>query len=91
MADLITALGYAEDVMKGIRGSAAAYDKFAGSINRGVMARLKRLAAKGVRPSKNKQLPTSLPRYEIIKQDEVLQGEADEVVEVLSITKENVA
>ena len=91
MADLITALGYAEDVMKGIRGSAAAYDKFAGSINRGVMARLKRLAAKGVRPSKNKQLPSNLPRYEITKADEVIQGEADEVVEVLSITKEDAA
>ena len=91
MADLITALGYAEDVMKGIRGSAAAYDKFAGSIIRGVMARLKRLAAKGVRPSKNKQLPSNLPRYEITKADEVIQGEADEVVEVLSITKEDAA
>jgi DNA recombination protein RmuC len=91
MADLIAALGHAEDVMKGIRGSANAYDKFAGSMNRGVMARLKRLAAKGVRPAKNKQLPGSLPRYEIIKQDEVLQGEADEVVEVLSLPKEDAA
>ncbi len=91
MGDLITALGYAEDVMKGIRGSATAYDKFAASLNRGVMARLKRLAAKGVRPAKNKQLPSNLPRYEITKADEVIQGEADEVVEVLSITKEDAA
>jgi len=91
MGDLITALGYAEDVMKGIRGSATAYDKFAASLNRGVMSRLKRLAAKGVRPAKNKQLPSNLPRYEITKADEVIQGEADEVVEVLSITKEDAA
>ena len=91
MADLITALGYAEDVMKGIRGSATAYDKFAASMNRGVMARLKRLAAKGVRPAKNKQLAGNLPRYEITRADEVIQGEAEEVAEVLSIAKGDAA
>jgi len=91
MADLVTTLSYAEDVIKGIRGSAVAYDKFAASMNRGVMARLKRLATKGVRPAKNKQLPGSLPRYEITKADEVIQGEADEVIEVLSLPKEDAA
>ncbi len=88
MADLITTLGYAEDVMKGVRQSATAYDKFAGSMNKFVMARLKRLAAKGVRPAKNKQLPGSLARYEITKADEVIQGEAEEVAEVLTLPKD---
>lgn len=91
MTDLIGALGHAEDVMKGIRGSANAYDKFAASLNRGVMARLKRLAAKGVKPAKNKQLPGALPRYEISKMDEVIQGEAEEVAEVLSLPKDAAA
>ena len=91
MADLITALGYAEDVMKGVRVSATAYDKFAASLNRGVMARLKRLAAKGVRPAKNKALPGALPRYEITKQDEIITGEAEEVGSVLSLPKEDAA
>lgn len=91
MADLSVALGYAEDVMKGVRTSAMAYDKFAASLNRGVMARLKRLAAKGVRPAKNKALPGNLPRYEITRQDDILQGEAEELVEVLSLTKEDAA
>lgn len=91
MADLATALGYADDVMKGVRTSATAYDKFAASMNRGVMARLKRLNAKGVRPAKNKQLPASLTRYEISKQDDVLQGEAEEVVSLVALTKEDAA
>jgi len=91
MADLITALGHAEDVMKGVRSSATAYDKFAASMNRGVMGRLKRLGAKGVRPAKNKQLPGNLPRYDITKQDEILQGEAEEVGTVLSLPKEDAA
>lgn len=91
MADLITTLGYAEDVMKGVRQSATAYDKFAASMNKFVMARLKRLAAKGVRPAKNKQLPGSLARYEITKVDEVIQGEAEEVAEILSLPKDTAA
>ena len=91
MADLSTALGYADDVMKGIRSSANAYDKFAASLNRGVMARIKRLAAKGVRPAKNKPLPVNLVRYEITKADETIQGEAEEVANVLSISKGDAA
>ncbi len=91
MADVTTALGYAEDVMKGIRTSASAYDKFAASMNRGVMARLKRLALKGVRPAKNKALPPPLSRYDITRADEVLQGEAEEVMPVLQIAKEDAA
>ena len=89
MADLSTALGYADDVMKGIRTSATAYDKFAASLNRGVMARIKRLAAKGVRPAKNKALPGNLARYEITKTDDTIQGEAEEVLSnILSLPKD---
>ena len=91
MADLSTALGYADDVMKGIRASANAYDKFAASLNRGVMARIKRLAAKGVRPAKNKALPSPLVRYEISKADETIQGEAEELSPMLSLAKEDAA
>jgi DNA anti-recombination protein RmuC len=91
MTDLITALGHAEDVMKGVRTSAAAYDKFAASLNRGVMARLKKLAAKGVKPAKNKSLPGALPRYEITRVDEIIQGEAEEISTVLALSKEDAA
>lgn len=88
MADFITSLGYAEDVMKGILGSAKAYDKFGGSL-RNVMAKMRRLNAKGVKPAKNKAIPAAaLPRYEISKQDDVLQGEAEEVASVLSLPKD---
>lgn len=91
MADLSTALGYAEDVMKGIRGSASAYDKFAASLNRGVMARLKRLAIKGVNPAKNKALPKPLARYEIHRQDDVLQHESDEAIAMITMAKDDAA
>lgn len=90
MADFITALGYAEDVMKGISRSALAYDKFGGSL-RNVLARMRKLGSKGVLPAKNKQLPTGLPRYEITRRDDIVEGEAEEVGQVLSLPKEDAA
>jgi DNA recombination protein RmuC len=91
MADLITAMDYAEDVIKGIRSSATAYDKFAGSLNKGVMARLKRLGSKGVKPARNKQLPSNLPRYSVHREDDVLTMEADENPAILSLPKDSAA
>lgn len=87
MADVITAMDYAENVMKGIRTSADAYDKFAGSLNRGVMARLKRLSAKGVKPAKNKQVKGNLPRYSIHREDDVVTVEVEEAT-ILSLPKD---
>jgi DNA recombination protein RmuC len=90
MSDFITSLGYAEDVIKGISNSAKAYDKFGGSL-RNALAKMKRLGAKGVRPSKNKQIPTGIARYSLHREDDVLQGEAEEVAEVLKLPKSEVA
>lgn len=88
MADVITAMDYAEGVIKGIRSSAESYDKFAASLNRGVMARLKRLGAKGVKPAKNKQIKGNLPRYSIHREDDVLTVEAEEPATILSLPKD---
>lgn len=87
MSDFITSLGYAEDVIKGISNSAKAYDKFGGSL-RNALSKMKRLSAKGVRPAKNKTIPTGIARYSLHREDDVLQGEAEEVAEVLSLPKE---
>lgn len=87
MSDFITSLGYAEDVIKGISNSAKAYDKFGGSL-RNALSKMKRLNAKGVRPAKNKQIPTGIARYSLHREDDVVQGEAEELVEVLSLPKD---
>lgn len=84
MADFITSLGYADDVMKGITNSAKAYDKFGGSL-RNALSKMRKLGAKGVLPAKNKQIPSGLARYSIHKEDDVLTVEADEAPNVLSI------
>ncbi len=80
MSDFITSLGYAEDVIKGISTSAKAYDKFGGSL-RNALAKMKRLNAKGVRPAKNKSIPTGIARYSLHREDDVIQGEAEDVSE----------
>lgn len=90
MSDFITSLGYAEDVIKGISNSAKAYDKFGGSL-RNALSKMKRLGAKGVCPAKNKQIPTGIARYSLHREDDVLQGEAEEVAEVLKLPKTDAA
>ncbi len=88
MSDMITALSKADKVMSGIRTSAKAFDEFAASINRGVLGKMRRITAKGLQPAKNQPLPANLPRYEISKADEVVNGEAEEVAELLSLPKD---
>lgn len=90
MADFITSLSYADDVMKGISNSAKAYDKFGGSL-RNALAKMRKLGAKGVQPAKNKQIPSGLARYSIHKEDDILTVEAEENPAILSISKGDVA
>lgn len=90
MADFITSLGYADDVMKGISKSAQAYDKFGGSL-RNALSKMRKLASKGVQPAKNKQIPAGLARYSIHREDDVLTVEAEEAAAVLSLPKEDAA
>jgi DNA recombination protein RmuC len=78
MSDFITSLGYAEDVIKGISNSAKAYDKFGGSL-RNALAKMKRLSAKGVKPAKNKAIPTGIARYSLHREDDVIQGEVEDI------------
>ncbi len=90
MGDFITSLGYAEDVIKGISNSAKAYDKFGGSL-RNALSKMRKLGSKGVRPAKNKQIPSGLARYTLHREDDVVNAEAEEVAEVLKLPKEDAA
>ncbi|MBN8543574.1 MAG: DNA recombination protein RmuC [Alphaproteobacteria bacterium] len=90
MSDVIMAMKHADKVMSGIRGSAKAFDEFSASMNRG-LSRMRKMVAKGLHPAKNAAVPANLPRYDISKADDVVQGEAEEVPNVLSITKDDAA
>lgn len=88
MADIATALTKAESVMRGIRTSAKAFEEFSASINAGVLRTMRRIESKGLKPAKNKALPANLPRYSITREDEVVNGEAEEVNELLSLPQD---
>lgn len=90
MGDLITAMSHAQKVINGIGSSAKSFDAFAASMNSGVLSRLRKLYDKGLRPTKNRTIPSNLPRYEVNKADDTLTVEA-ESVEVLSLTQEDAA
>lgn len=90
MADVIMAMKHADKVMSNIRGSAKAFDEFSASMNRG-LSRMRKMAAKGLSPAKNAAIPQNLPRYDISKADDVVQGEAEEVPNLLSIAKDDAA
>ena len=90
MADVIMAMKHADKIMASIRGSAKAFDEFSASMNRGI-SRMRKMVAKGLSPAKNLAVPPSLPRYEISKADELIQGEAEEVPALIALPKEDAA
>jgi DNA recombination protein RmuC len=90
MTDVIMAMKHADKVMASIRGSAKAFDEFSASMNRG-LSRMRKMVVKGLHPAKNAAVPQNLPRYEISKADDVLQGEAEEVPTLRALTKEDAA
>lgn len=90
MGDVIMAMRHADKVMSGIRGSAKAFDEFSASMNRG-LSRMRKMVTKGLAPAKNTAIPQNLPRYEINKADEVIQGEAEELPSLVSLPKEDAA
>ncbi len=87
MGDVIMAVKHAEKIIGGIKSSASAFDQFSASMNRG-LSRLRKIQGKGINPPKNVALPGNLPRYDISKADEVIQGEAEETAEILSLPKD---
>lgn len=87
MGDVIMAMKHSEKIISGIRGSAKAFDEFSASMNR-ALSRMRKLATKGLMPPKNAAIPANLPRYEINKADDVLQGEAEEVPTLVALPKD---
>lgn len=84
MGDVLAALKHADKIIGGIKNSANAFDQFSASINRG-LSRMRKMRDKGLTPPKNAAIPSNLPRYDISKSDDVVQGEAEELVEVLQL------
>lgn len=81
MDSFATALSHVDGIGKGIQGSAKKFDDFAKSLNGRLLPRLRKLEAYGMSTSSNKSLPHALPRYDMMRRDEVIAGEAEEDVQ----------
>ncbi len=80
--NLATALSHAAAVGRGIKGAAEAYDRFSRSVNGRLLARSRKLADLGLRPGK--PLPGNLPSYRIDVLESIIEGDAEDVTEVLA-------
>ena len=89
MTDMVTALAHVDAVGGSIKSSMAHFDKFARSLNRNVLSRMRAIAQKGVRPAKGKEVPTAIATYQIMASDEPALIESDTTL--LSIEKSDAA
>jgi DNA recombination protein RmuC len=78
---MVTVLGHAEDVGKGIKTAADRFARLTKSVNSRMLPRARALVGLGVRPSRAKALPRNLPAYEVVdfETSELIDGEAEEV------------
>lgn len=71
-----TAFGHIDSVGKSIKSTAEHFDKFARSLNRGLLPKLRKSSQMGV--SHKKEVPANVMTYEVIKKDEVIELDAEE-------------
>ncbi|HEY1503863.1 MAG TPA: hypothetical protein VGF92_06160, partial [Stellaceae bacterium] len=64
------------NVGKNLSSAAEAFSKFAGSTNRFVLGRARKLAAMGLEPGK--RLPPNLPVFQVTQLNQVIEGQATE-------------
>ncbi|HLI22618.1 MAG TPA: DNA recombination protein RmuC, partial [Stellaceae bacterium] len=70
---LCGALAHVATVGKNLSSAADAFSKFAGSTNRFVLGRARKLAALGLEPGK--RLPPNLPIFQVTQLDQVIDGQ----------------
>lgn len=74
---LFTAMGHVAEVGKDLSRAAESFGKFAGSTNRFVLSRARRMIALGLHPAKD--IPPNLPMFSLSKHDTMIEGEVAEL------------
>ena len=64
------AFGHVDNLGKSISKSMEHFNKFAGSANQSILGKAKKLEPYGITPSRGKQLPESLTKYQVAKSQE---------------------
>ncbi|MBY0356059.1 MAG: DNA recombination protein RmuC [Rickettsiales bacterium] len=88
MESVINALSNMDKLGRGLQSAAETYKTMTGSLNKFVLPRMRRLAAHGVKPSKNKEIPAPLPVFDVHRSEMTLtlEAEEDEGEKVIAIT-----
>lgn len=81
LESIATVLGHVDNVGKGLKSASNNFVKLASSINGRLLPRTRGLAALGVTPIRNRQIPSKIPMYQIIdhSQNDVIDAEAEDV------------
>ena len=66
-----------------VKSSMEYYDKFARSLNRNVLSPMRKIAAKGLRPDKGKEVPTAITTYDVDAREPEPVLENDEAPKLL--------
>jgi len=75
---VITVLGHATAVGRGLKSAADHFQKFSASVNQRLLPRSKAMSQLGVRPSRNKEFPHHLPSFNVLEHSPVIEAENDE-------------
>lgn len=79
MDNVITMLGHAEKVGKGLKTAVSSFDSFARSVNRNVLPKMRKMKTLGVKPEKNATIPSRIAGF---SDDMQIEGEAEVVTDM---------
>jgi DNA recombination protein RmuC len=82
MDTVITMLGHAEKVGKGLKTAVSSFDSFAKSANRNVLPKLRKMKTLGVKPEKNAEIPARIVGF---ADDMQIEGEVETLSEATVI------
>ncbi len=78
MESVATVFAYANNVGRGLTSAMKHFNDFSKSANARLLPRMQKLSDLGVQASKNKQVPTRMPTYDVHRSDETLTLSAEE-------------
>jgi DNA recombination protein RmuC len=81
LESIAVVVGHVDSVGRGLKSASNSLAKLTGSINQRLLPRTRGLAALGVNPVRNRQIPSKIPMYQLIdhSQNDVIDAEAEDI------------
>jgi DNA recombination protein RmuC len=88
MESTATVLTYADKIGANIKKASDEFNKMASSANRRLIPRMQKLAAMGVKPARNKALPSPILSYDMRRMDDALAFDMDDSADAPALTSQ---